>query len=568
MPQDSWQDRAAAKVADTASKIPKKWRITQRDRDQVPRQRKLTGAFIESFLSPGEDAIVHLRTEDLRDRIASGSLKCSEVVEAYCKTAAIAQQINNCMHEIFFDKAIYRASELDQYFEKHGRPIGPLHGVPVSLKDQFHVRGVDTTMGYVGWIGNFEGHANDAVSHNIQSQVVDELLMQGAVIYCKTSLPQTLMCGETINNIIGQTLNPVNQELSCGGSSGGEGALQALRGSSVGLGTDVGGSVRIPAAFCGTYSLKPTHDRLSYRHVANTNPGQLNGPSAVGIMGTSIGSLKLVMSALLSSEPWSRDPNVVPIPWRHTIEHETLSRTDEHGQAGENAALKIGLLYDDGFMRPHPPVIRGLRIVQEALARSGHQVIDWNPPSHHDAAQIHLRFLQSDGGYDIHKQLDISGEPLIPPLREIFELKPPFSAVKTQELAIEARDSCEAYLDYWNSLTADDGREVDAFIMPVAPHAAVMPGRYLYTGYTEVVNLLDYSAAVLPVTLADKHVDVVDTHYVPMNELDEKNWKWYDPDAYDGAPVGLQIVCKRYEEEKVWAIAQIVDTILKARVEN
>jgi amidase len=568
MTHGSWQDRAAAKVADTASKIPEKWRITQDDRDRALKQRKLTGPFIHSFLSPEENAIVQLSTEVLRDRLASRSLTCSEVAEAYCKSAAIAQQINNCLHEIFFDKAICRANELDQYFEKHGEPVGPLHGVPVSLKDQFHVRGVDTTMGYVGWIGTFEGEASDTKAGRIQSQVVDELLMQGAVIYCKTSLPQTLMCGETINNIIGQTLNPVNQKLSCGGSSGGEGALQALRGSSIGLGTDVGGSVRIPAAFCGTYSLKPTHDRLSYRHVANTNPGQLNGPSAVGVMGTSVGSLKLVMSALLRSEPWLRDPNVVPIPWRHTIERETLGRTDEHGRAIEGAALKIGFLYNDGFMKPHPPILRGLRIVQEALAHTGHQVIDWKPPSHHDAAQIHLRFLQSDGGQDIHKQLDLSGEPLIPPLREIFELKPPFSAVQTQQLAIEARNSCEAYLDYWNSLTADDGREVDAFIMPVAPHAAVMPGRYLYTGYTEVVNLLDYSAAVIPVTVADKQVDLIDTHYVPMNELDEQNWKWYDPDAYDGAPVGIQIVCKRYEEEKVWAIAQIVDKVLKSSTEG
>lgn len=568
MPHEAWQDRAAAKVADTASKIPKKWRITEEDRDKAEKQKRLTGPFVASFLSPEENAIVQLNTKTLRDRLASRSLTCLEVAEAYCKSAAIAQQINNCMHEIFFDKAICRAKELDQHFDKHGSPMGSLHGVPVSLKDQFHVRGVDTTMGYVGWIDSLEGNANDDRIRNVQSQVVDELLMQGAVIYCKTSLPQTLMCGETINNIIGQTLNPVNQQLSCGGSSGGEGALQALRGSSVGLGTDVGGSVRIPAAFCGTYSLKPTHNRLSYRNVANTNPGQLNGPSAVGIMGTSIGALKLVMSALLSSEPWVRDPSVVPIPWRDMIERDISGRVNQHGRAVGNAALRIGFLYNDGFMKPHPPITRGLRIVQEALKQAGHQVVEWAPPSHHDAAQIHLRFLQSDGGHDIHKQIDLSGEPLIAPLREIFELKAPFSAIRTQQLAIEARNSCEAYQDYWNSLTTDDGREVDAFIMPVAPHAAVMPGRYLYTGYTEVVNLLDYSAAVLPITTADKHVDLVDNDYAPMNELDEKNWKWYDADAYDGAPVGVQIVCKRYEEEKVWAIAQIVDTILKARAEG
>ena len=138
-----------------------------------------------------------------------------------------------------------------------GRVVGPMHGLPVSLKDQFHVKEVETTMGYVGWIGTFEGRKGTESERKIQSQLVDELLEAGAVLYCKvrrsslrakkkpadwskTSLPQPLLLGETINNIIGSTINPLNQRLSCGGSSGGEGALQALGGSSIGVGSDIG----------------------------------------------------------------------------------------------------------------------------------------------------------------------------------------------------------------------------------------------------------------------------------------------------------------------------------------
>ena len=561
--ETSWQSRAAAKVADTASKIPSNWRISPNDRNRAREQKNLTGPFIESFLSKHEIEIIRLGSSDLVQKLTARTLTSLEVTEAYCKTAAIAHQINNCLHEIFFGQAIKRAAELDQYFDEHGKPIGALHGLPISLKDQFHVKGVGTTMGYIGWINTFEGHSDSKRVHKVESQVVSELLSLGTIVYCKTSLPQTLMCGETINNLIGQTLNPINQGLSCGGSSGGEGALQALKGSSVGLGTDIGGSVRIPAAFCGIYSLKPTHDRLSYRNVANTNPGQLNYPSSVGVMGNTVESLKLVMSALLSTKPWLRDPAVVPIPWRSDIEQDTLKRADNVGKATDKAPLKIGILLSDGFMRPHPPITRGLHIIQKALAKAGHKVVDWDPPSHQEAAHIHLRFLQSDGGFYIHEQLDLSGEPLIPPLREVFKLKPPFSAITTQDLSIQGRESCEAYADYWNSKAADDGQDVDAFIMPVAPHAAVMPGRYLYTGYTEVVNLLDYSTAVIPVTTADKSVDLIDPDYVPLNDLDAKNWSWYDREAYDGAPVGLQIVGRKYDEEKVWGIAKIIDALLK-----
>ena len=131
-----------------------------------------------------------------------------------------------------------RAQFLDNYFKDHKKPLGPLHGLPVSLKDQFHVKGNDTTMGYIGWINTYEGSKDPAIVHKVNSQTVTELLTLGAVLYCKTSLPQTLLFGETVNNLIGRTLNPMNQNLSCGGSSGGEGALQSLTGSPVGLGTE------------------------------------------------------------------------------------------------------------------------------------------------------------------------------------------------------------------------------------------------------------------------------------------------------------------------------------------
>ena len=80
------------------------------------------------------------------------------------------------MHEIFFDVALQRTRQLDRYYDEHGSPTGPLHGLPVSLKDQFHVDGVETTMGYVGWIGTFQGQ-NLAGSKRpmTRSQIVDEL---------------------------------------------------------------------------------------------------------------------------------------------------------------------------------------------------------------------------------------------------------------------------------------------------------------------------------------------------------------------------------------------------------
>ncbi|KAI9668914.1 MAG: hypothetical protein M1829_005226 [Trizodia sp. TS-e1964] len=541
--QQSWQDKAAAKVAQTKSKICPEWTLTESDLEDAKNQRELSGPFIEKFLESKEQEIIHIDSVSLVAKIKAGQHTALEVALAYCKTAAIAHQIVSPdpqrkmlrligTHNYFGFIPIERAKELDDYFTKYATTRGPLHGLPISLKDQFHVNGADTTMGYVGWINTYEGKKDPDKVHRVESQIVKELLSLGAIIYCKTSLPQTLLFGETVNNLIGRTLNPINQLLSCGGSSGGEGALIALRGSSIGVGTDIGGSVRIPAAFCGIYSIKPTHNRFSYRDVANTNPGQNTYPSSVGFLSNSVDALELVMASVLLTQPWLRDPEVVSIPWRIHMADAILDRAAPDGSSNHNTPLKLGIYWSDMVVEPHPPILRGLHTVANTLKNAGHK----------------LAFLKADGAHDIHKQINLSGEPLIPQLRATFQLRDPINLLEYQDLSLQGRDYSQI---------------VDAVIMPVAPHAAVIPGKFYHTAYTESINLLDYSVAVIPVTRASKALDKFDSEYSALNEIDRKNWEAYDPDVYDGAPVGLQIVARKYEEEKVWAIAKVISMALK-----
>jgi amidase len=102
------------------------------------------------------------------------------------------------------------------------------------------------------------------------------------------------VAGETINNIIGYTPNPKNRNLAAGGSSGGEGALISLRGSPVGFGTDIGGSIRIPAAFNGLYGIRPSSGRMPYEGMANSMDGQNTILSVVGPMATSVSNASLI----------------------------------------------------------------------------------------------------------------------------------------------------------------------------------------------------------------------------------------------------------------------------------
>ncbi|KAK6429210.1 hypothetical protein LTR95_014640, partial [Oleoguttula sp. CCFEE 5521] len=151
---------------------------------------------------------------------------------------------------------------LDEYQAREGKTIGPLHGLPISFKDQFNLKGVDSTIGYVSYVGK---------PATEDSTLVTLLVEAGAIPYVKTNVLATLMMGETVNNVFGRTVNPRNRRLTSGGSSGGESALVSFFGSYIGVGTDIGGSIRDPCNFTGLFGLRPSQGRVSYQHVVNTS---------------------------------------------------------------------------------------------------------------------------------------------------------------------------------------------------------------------------------------------------------------------------------------------------------
>lgn len=213
-------------------------------------QEHLLHSWLHERPSPEEDAVTNISdAATLARKIASRDFTAVYVTTAYIKRAVAAHQQTNCLTEICFLRALKRAEYLDDYLARYGKPIGPLHGVPFTVKDQFNLQNLDTTLGYVG-------RANKPATEDaVFVQILERL---GAIVLAKTNLPQTIMWCETDNPLWGLTVNPKNSALTPGGSTGGEGALLALHGSLIGLGTDIGGSVRIPAHINGLYALKPS----------------------------------------------------------------------------------------------------------------------------------------------------------------------------------------------------------------------------------------------------------------------------------------------------------------------
>ncbi|KAJ5982591.1 hypothetical protein N7451_012691 [Penicillium sp. IBT 35674x] len=524
-----WREVAALKRQSIFDAIPIKWRIE----GAIPPRDRATGC--------------HRITE----HTTTGNWTALEVTEAFCHRAAIAHQLVNCLQEIFFEDALLAAKELDAHFDKTGSPSGPLHGLPVSLKDQFHIRGAESTMGYVGWIGTFEGKSNDPRAKNFESELVKELRDLGAVLFCKTSVPTTLMAGETRNNIIGYTWNPKNRHLSCGGSSGGEGALLALRGSPAGFGTDIGGSIRVPAAFNGVFGLRPSAGRMPYEGVANSMDGQSTILSVVGPMTTSARSLKLLFQAILFKEPWRYDPLVLEMPWKDTVAKKmgSLIRSDA-------SSFAFAVMVQDGVVQPHPPIRNAIQEVVKLLERLGHQVVEWKPPSHVIAQDIARKTFHLDGGDDVRGQLSLSGEEILPEcfLQETL----PSTAKEIASLNVEKRRYQKRYLDYWNSTAqlTKTGRPVEAIICPVAPSAAVQPGHFKYSVFTNFVNVLDYTSVSIPITCFDSQLQKDEATTTYISPTDEAVHASYDADLYHGAPIGIQLVGQRLQEEKIITLAE------------
>lgn len=417
-------------------------------------------------------------------------------------------------------------------------------------------------MGYVGWINTFEGDEQDGRKRVVESQMVTDLRDLGAVLYCKTAVPHSLMAGETVNNIIGYTHNPRNRFLTAGGSSGGEGALIGLRGSPIGIGTDIGGSIRVPGAFNGLYSLRPSSGRLPYEGAANSNDGQNSVLSVVGPLATSARSMRLITEGLISRQPWLHDPMVVEMPWRD--DQEQPIRGIMTGASSKK--LNFGLWASDGIVNPQPPVARAISMLVEALSKAGHTIIPWTPPSHERGFNVAFKSWIYDGGRDIHSTFKLSGEDVAPQIQAIYgkEIAPEYSATQIAQNNVARRRWLKEYLDYWNSTASatPNGQPVDAFISPVAVYAAARPQKYKYHGYSTYVNCLDYSTVTVPVTYADASLDRYPADYQCVSEQDKVCFNDYDPVMYDGAHVGVQIVGRRYTEEKVIAIAEYIGSLL------
>lgn len=503
------------------------------------------------FLSREEIEITETPANILVKGLRESKWKSCEVVIAFYKRAIIAHQLTNCLTDIFLEEALELAKIADEYLATKGEPIGPLHGLPISLKDAFNLKGHDTTYGYISWCGNIS--PEDGIC-------VTLIKNQGAIPFCKTNVSQGLLLVESNNNIFGKVLNPHNLSLTASGSSGGEGALVALKGSPLGICTDGGGSIRLPAHSNSVYGYMATTRRITNKGIGKIGPRGLPWVEAqIGPVANDIEILETWVKGMIDQDMSRYDYKCCPPYWRKFESY--------------NKKLKIGFLYEDNVCDLTPPMKRGLDLVWKKMQDKFDLIKVDIGNLHREITECVFKMYSSDGGQEYKKNIKLSGEPMINRVCGSAFIQKPTPEQKDANILL-ADTLCSKYLDFFQD------NKLDVLVTAASHNPPAPHGQYSTTSLSAVYNCLGYPAGIIPVSKVDLNLDMPTKEYSDGKIIPDLNVVSIFPyDKYDGyikkelytdsrkfknAPICIQVVAKKYEDEKLLHIMKLIDQILKA----
>ncbi|GME78478.1 unnamed protein product [Ambrosiozyma monospora] len=490
MTQDlDYKQVAQNKRESNLAKIPKEWLL---ETVPTPEEQPNVNEYLSTIIPKEEQEITALSATQLQQKIKSGELSAYQITYAYCHRSALVHQLTNCLIEIFYDRALERAKEQDAYFKSTGKLTGVLHGIPISLKDQINVPGITTSLGYLA--PHISREHEITICHNEKkdkhSLIAQILYDQGAIFYVKTTVPMAMLGAETSSNYA-ITANSIDRTKSPGGSSGGESSLLAAQGSVIGLGTDIGGSIRGPCTQLGLFGLRASSNRFPYLDISNSYPNQITVPSVVGPMCRYLEDLELVSKIIIESQPWLKDPKCLPIEWKSKLEIDPKK-------------VKFGVMPWDHEVMPHPPILRCLNEVQQQLSQNGVQaeLIKEAPPVKHSSiANLLTDLYTCDNFQEITKFCELSGEPHPDLLKRSFNLPGKVDNLYEYMDKVEIKYKFQqAYDKFFN----DKG--YDAMIVPGWSSTSWTLGDNgkIANSYTRYLNPLDYTVLTVPVGKVDE----------------------------------------------------------------
>ncbi len=437
------------------------------------------------------------------------AISVTELAEAHIRQI---ERLDPQLH-VFADFDADRVRAQARAIETKQAPTGPLYGLPVTIKSSIATAGYRCEIGSI--LNRDDVPQEDAV-------VVARMRAAGALILGTTNCPEFLMAYETANLLHGRTNNPWDLERTPGGSSGGESAAIAAGLSAAGLGSDSGGSVRVPAHFTGICSLKPTPGRIPGRGHLPPCIGPFGILGAIGPMARTIGDVSLLFRTLSGQD--LDDPVSPPV----SIRTPTLDELRTHA---------IGYFEDDGLIPVTPETRSAINAAAQALRDAGFRVEPFRLRTLEQLRRLWDKFFVQCGAMFYEPTIRGNREQLSPIFREflsIAESVPPLNAT--------ALLNAWAELDLLRAKTLEAMHEFPVLLCPVASVPAFRHGERAWNvqgqqveyldamRYTQWFNVLASPAAVMPV-----------------------GW------SPEGLPIAVQIAGRPFEDETVLGIAAVVD---------
>lgn len=525
---------------------------------------KLEDLELEYVSDSLKERIISLNATQLAKAIKDEEFSCTQVMSTYIQRAfTIGRNLNLTAEEPFVE-ALKLAREADEMLRLAPEKCGRLHGVPISIKDEIYMKGCCSSGGVVWACENPDPVDNDLVAL---------LKKEGAIPFIRGNVPQLMMWVECENNIYGRASNPWNRNRTTGGSSGGEAGLVSARLAPLGIGSDIGGSIRIPSSFCGVYGFKPTPSRVTTRHTTTCNPVVEDTlgyfiPVSYGPITRGVDDMIVVLDTWWKSDLFRRDLDVVPLEFNHATYDATLKNK-----------LKIGYYIDDGLCTPIPSMRRAVLETVNVLRHQGHELVEFSPPDVGGAYNLYTRIMEAPGTQSVIDSLQ-GEDPMWyyqiqsfthyhPWLGKIF-LKL-FSLTKFKSLIkiIQHESDIDSYAlcalleklgNYRRRfLEKIQSEGLDAIICPSYGTVAHTHRSSEYTfhtiSYALLYNLLRFPAGVVPVT----QVQETECFY----DGDPSDWssKILDTDMKSarGMPVSVQVVSTPYKDEVVLGIMKLIE---------
>lgn len=438
---------------------------------------------------------------ELSRAIRSKEFSALEVVESHLRRIEAVNPRLNAVVNLVPNAAIAGARRADEALAR-GEIFGSLHGVPMTIKDSLDTAGIISA-------GGTKGRAQFVPRDD--ATVVARLRRAGAILLGKTNTPELTMAYETDNLIHGRTNNPYDFALTSGGSSGGAAAIVAAGGSPFDIGSDTGGSIRVPSHFCGTVGLMPTAGRVPKEGHILPRGGFVDDMSVLGPIARRVEDLELVLRVISVPDP--RETQTIPLP---------LRRSD----SADVKSLRAAFFTDNGIVAPTSEIAAAVERVAKTFAGCGMSVDETCPPAVVDSLELTLDLWTADGGLCFAQVLKSS---------ETSELHP-FMQTVMEICKVRRKSSSERLQMRWDRYRSAMMKFMQCFdilISPVCPFAALPHGktfdedRFSGFSYTMTHNLTGWPVAVIRAGTTS-----------------------------EGLPIGVQLAGRPWREDTVLAAAR------------